>query len=631
LPILADGYCCLKEFFTDRGTIMRISNYCLRTCGRVALLLTLALSLPGLAMAAQIPEEAKLIASINNGANSGASVSISGNTAVVGAPNDNGGTGAVYVFVRSGGTWNTSPVATLTASDATVGDLFGASVSISGGNIAVGAPGRSSSKGAIYVFSGSGASWTQNGTILTVSTGTAGDKLGSAVSIGGFTVAAGAPFRTVNGRVAAGRAYVFKSNDSGTTWGQSPLGEPNGQTRANNNFGTSVSLSGGTLLVGAPGDKIGNKLLNGAVYVFINNGGAWGRQTRLTGPGVANGLLGAAVALNVNTAVLGAPGSGHAYVYSRSGTTWTIGVTFSGAAADKFGASTAISGTKAIVGAPNANSNGGAVSEYDTTSSTLLNALVATDNAAGDTFGTSVSVDVGRVVVGAPQNLGTGAAYVFLLGPNVSATQILGFVPVGSQGIGQPYTAIPVNTPTGTVTVDDGQGATCQGTLTAGFGSCPLTSTSPGTLTITANYPGDANYLASSGQATYTIIGNHLAFNPDPPANILAGTKAAATVEVRDNTNAVVTADNSTMVTLSTADPCDPNAVATITLGTVQVLAGVATFSGVGQNFYSVTSGFAVSLAANASSTGGTSSQGFDVVANSDFIFAPGDFESCRL
>jgi hypothetical protein len=621
---------------------MHTTHHLARLLVRATAFLIATMSLSGFVTAQTLNEEAKLIASINPGANSGASVSIFGNTAVIGAPTDNSDAGAVYVFIRSGGVWGASPAATLTASDANAGDHFGASVSISGGNIAIGAPGRASSTGAVYVFSGSGASWTQNGTILSVNSGLAGDKLGNAVSIQGFIVAAGAPFRTVNGKAAAGRAYVFRSLDSGSTWSQSALGEPNGQTRANNNFGTSVSLSAGTLLVGAPGDRVGNKTGNGAVYVFINNGGAWGRQTRLGGPGVNNGAVGASAALNVNTAVLGATGSGKAYVYTRSGTTWTLGATLSGTAADKFGASVAISGTKAVVGAPNAASNGGAVSEYDTTTGALLNALVATDNAAGDTFGTSVSLDSGLVLVGAPLHGGNGAGYVFLLGPNVSATQILGFVPVGSQGIGQPYTvnfqvtdpAIPANTPTGTVTVDDGNGATCQGTLTLGLGSCQLTSTVPGTLTITANYGGDVNYLASSGQATYTILGNHLAFNPDPPANVLAGTQVTTTVEVRDNTNAVVTSDNSTMVTVSLADPCDATNTLTITLGTVQVTAGVATFNGIGQRFYSVTSGAAVTLNADTVPTGSAasaSSQGFDVVANSDFIFAPGDFESCRL
>src|SRR5215468_5674155 len=97
-----------------------------RVSGRAAALLWLVLiALPGFALA-QISEEAKLVSSLNAGADSGKSVAISGNTAVVGAPGDNSGAGAAYVFTRSGATWTLRT--TLTASDAQAGDAFGTSV-----------------------------------------------------------------------------------------------------------------------------------------------------------------------------------------------------------------------------------------------------------------------------------------------------------------------------------------------------------------------------------------------------------------------------------------------------------------------------------------------------------------------
>ncbi|MEP6512116.1 MAG: hypothetical protein ABJB02_11015, partial [Dokdonella sp.] len=100
---------------------------------RFALLLLVAAAMqPHTASAAVINQEAKLTASLNAGANSGSAVSISGDTAVVVAAGDNGGTGSVYVFLRSGGVW--APQQTLTASDGVASDLFGASVSIAGDN-----------------------------------------------------------------------------------------------------------------------------------------------------------------------------------------------------------------------------------------------------------------------------------------------------------------------------------------------------------------------------------------------------------------------------------------------------------------------------------------------------------------
>ena len=69
----------------------------------------------------------------------GVSVSISGNTVVVGAPNADGRHGAAYVYVEPGNGWasSNSPTATLTASDGATGDNFGASVSISGNTVVV--------------------------------------------------------------------------------------------------------------------------------------------------------------------------------------------------------------------------------------------------------------------------------------------------------------------------------------------------------------------------------------------------------------------------------------------------------------------------------------------------------------
>ena len=114
--------------------------------------------LPAAAQQAIATEVGKLAAS--NGATGdefGDSVSISGNTVVVGAPAADNGLGAAYVFLESGAGWtNLTQVATLTASDAAVGDSFGGSVSISGSTVVVGASnatlGANGSQGAAYVY-----------------------------------------------------------------------------------------------------------------------------------------------------------------------------------------------------------------------------------------------------------------------------------------------------------------------------------------------------------------------------------------------------------------------------------------------------------------------------------------------
>jgi hypothetical protein len=135
------------------------------------------------ASAVSASQQAKLTAS--DGAkhdNFGWSVAISGATAVVGADTKNSGTGAAYVFTRSGSTW--SQQAKLTASDAAAGDNFGFSVAISMDTVVVGADAKSSNTGAAYVFTRSGTTWSQQAK-LTASDAAAGDNFGGAPACGG--------------------------------------------------------------------------------------------------------------------------------------------------------------------------------------------------------------------------------------------------------------------------------------------------------------------------------------------------------------------------------------------------------------------------------------------------------------
>jgi hypothetical protein len=119
----------------------------------------------------------------------GYSLAVSGSTAVVGAYGSKSNTGAAYVFTRSGAAW--SQQAELTASDGARGDYFGWSVAITGSTVLVGAMGSNNYAGAVYVFASSGATWSQQAE-LTASDGAEADFFGWSVALSGSTVVVGA-------------------------------------------------------------------------------------------------------------------------------------------------------------------------------------------------------------------------------------------------------------------------------------------------------------------------------------------------------------------------------------------------------------------------------------------------------
>ena len=164
-------------------------------------------------------QEAELTAS-DGAANDefGAVVAVSDGIAVVGAPYHQVGSnvdqGAAYVFSQNGSTWTQQ--AELTASDGAAGDELGASVSVSGGIAVVGAYTHDLT-GAAYVFVQSGATWAQQAE-LTASDGAAGDRFGAVVAVSGGTAVVGAPYHQVGSNFRQGAAYVFVQG--GTTWAQ---------------------------------------------------------------------------------------------------------------------------------------------------------------------------------------------------------------------------------------------------------------------------------------------------------------------------------------------------------------------------------------------------------------------------
>ncbi len=254
----------------------------------------------------------------------GVSSAISGDMIVVGARTTNNQTGAVYIFLRPAGGWATTSgyAAELTASDGISGDLFGSSVATDGKTIIASSPFFNSSEGKAYLFVRPASGWTTTSNFdakLTASDGAPENFFGYGMSVKGDTVVIGA---VSGGNSAQGAAYVYVAPAQGwTTMTQTAeLTVPNGDGEA---LGGSVSIEGRVVVVGANQSISGQ----GAVFIFREPTGGWVSTShpyaRLTASdGAAGDYFGAASAISGGTIVVGAAynqvgnyNAGAAYVF----------------------------------------------------------------------------------------------------------------------------------------------------------------------------------------------------------------------------------------------------------------------------------------------------------------------------
>ena len=218
------------------------------------------------------------------------------------------------------------------------------------------------------MFTRSGGVWAQQGGKLTGigESGPGGFGWSVALSSDGNTALVGSPFDNVVSKIGA--AWVFTR--SGATWTQQGAKLTGSTLSAGAWFGWSVALSGdgNTVLVGGFPDLS----TQGAAWVFTRSGSAWSQQARLTDSGFGGSYFGWSVSLSGdgNTALVGGPTDigevGAAWVFARLGTTWTqqgAKLTGSGeSGAGDFGYDVALSadGNTALIGGPRDNSNAGA-------------------------------------------------------------------------------------------------------------------------------------------------------------------------------------------------------------------------------------------------------------------------------
>jgi hypothetical protein len=196
----------------------------------------------------------------------GASLALSGDTLVVGAPGDDSAhpsQGAVYAFVRSAGAWSLQRK--LVTGDGAAWDRFGGSLALEGDLLAGGAPGANAGQGAVYLYLRAAGLWNLHRK-LSASDGAADDRFGVSLALDGERVAIGAFQVEVGPNANQGAAYIFQRVSG--VWGQRQrLVAADGSSQ--DMLGIAVALEGPTLLAGAEGDAIGPNNNQGSAYVFV--------------------------------------------------------------------------------------------------------------------------------------------------------------------------------------------------------------------------------------------------------------------------------------------------------------------------------------------------------------------------
>jgi len=376
----------------------------------------------------------------------GSDAAVSGGTLIVGAPGDDDQgsySGAAYILAQNhGGADNWGEVTKLTASDGAAGYHFGNSVSLSGDTAVVGAlteSGSGTNSGAAYVFQrniGGADNWGEV-TKLTASDASAGDRFGESVAIASDFIAIGAPYDADAGS-ATGAAYVFARNQGGAdNWGQVAkltASDPVSYTF----FGNSVAVSGDVVLIGAPQADV-NGTLMGAAYIFTRNqGGAdnWGQVLKIVAAdGAVGDFFGRYVALDGDTAAIGAvnddddgSSSGSTFMFYRNqggADSWgqVAKITASDAAAsDDFGTRVGLWNDTLIVGAPGSSEELGAAFIFDRNLGGAdvwgeVIKLTASDPVAWVDFGKINAIGSVGAFIGVPNDSdiepGAGSIYLF--------------------------------------------------------------------------------------------------------------------------------------------------------------------------------------------------------------------------
>lgn len=369
---------------------------------------------------AQIIEGDKLFASDSNTSGRfGSSVAISGTTAIVGAPESlnfdmNITPGLAHLYDTSTG----AVLFELVASDARDLDLFGASVAISGTTAIVGAPQTDTGisnfdPGFVYIFD---TTTGQELFKLMGSNAGDGDEFGAAVAIYGTTLVVGAPGHNISGAV-----YLFD-----TTTGQEIAKYTAIDDSSEDRFGASVAIFESLLLVGAPA-RNEEGINSGAAYFIDTTTAQQLKITAYDGSagdefGVSVAMTDTTAIVGARGNDIAAFDGGSVYLFDTN-TLQAVEpfriIPSDVGQFDQFGSSVAIEGTTAFIGSPEGLQFAGSAYAYNITTGEQIQKLIPSDNNVGDEFGYSLAVSGTTLIAGSPGSaangsfLPSGAAYLY--------------------------------------------------------------------------------------------------------------------------------------------------------------------------------------------------------------------------
>lgn len=365
----------------------------------------------------------------------GVASDIEGARIVAGAPNwdivgdavNGENAGRIFFFRKNGSSW--FPDGSLQPQGSKAFQFFGHDIELEGNRLAVGAPGddRNSAPltlaGAAFIFEHDGSQWIQVAKLI-ASDADGYENLGASLSLDGDRMLVGAPNEDRPGtgqQDNVGAAYLYMYD--GSTWPSTKLTTP--APDEGDFFGAEVALDGDRALIAAAGDDDAGDDA-GAVYAYVYSAAQGWQQTQklVAGDASAGDFFGSDVKLSGNRAVISAAGkngeAGAAYVFTFDGANWneTAVLTTGEAAPDtRFGSEVALGTDRIYIGAGEADGaqpGSGAVYVFDynrQTGAWVESAkLIASDGATDDGFGRgAISVDGTTLLIGAPQRAMAGS------------------------------------------------------------------------------------------------------------------------------------------------------------------------------------------------------------------------------